>query len=250
MNLSLFTLPDGSIPRFTCTNESLEAIMAGLEPKQGDVILAIGGSGDQAFAMLESGARVVVVDFEPEQIVLIERRRDALAAGDYWAFAQRAHIGTDHQYELELRLIERDDYFKDSERLARMRANVGNLMVLPPVDIFDVIRGNAHAVSFGKLYLSSALGFLSGHEPTFPPDAMHLLSRHLSPGTRVYLAKASVFSSFCSAAHDHHQYPEDCDIDWMPKDLPVNHGLTAKARMLEHRYAFQEFSPAVYEKVA
>ncbi len=244
----LFRLPNGSIPQFTCTNESLEAILAGLEPKQGDTILAVGGSGDQAFAMLETGARVVVVDFEPDQIALIEHRREALAQGDNWTFARRAYIATDHQPEFGVRIVERDDYFKDSERLARMRANVGNLTVLPPMDIFDVIRGNGHAVSFGKLYLSSVLGYLSDHKATFPDEAMPILSRHLAPGTRVYHSTVGIFSYDCSVRHDHAQLPEDCVIDWMPKDLQVNRGLTAKARMLEHQYAFREFSPVVYEK--
>lgn len=224
--------------------------MAGLEPKEGDVILAIGGSGDQAFAILETGARVVVVDVEPDQIAFIEHRRDALARGDNWTFARRAYIATDPQPEFGVRIVERDDYFKDSERLARMRANLGNLTVLSPVDIFDVIRGNGHSVSFGKLYLSSVLGYLSNHKPTFPPEAMHLLSRHLARGTRVYLATVGVFSYDCSTRHDHKTVPEDCVIDWMPKDLLVNRGLTAKARRLEHRYAFTDFSPVVYEKVA
>jgi len=50
------------------TNESLEAIITGLEPNSEDNVLTICGSGDQAFALLEFGCQVIAIDENPQQI--------------------------------------------------------------------------------------------------------------------------------------------------------------------------------------
>lgn len=227
----LFRIPDGSEPSFTCTNESLEAIMAGLEPKEGDTILAIGGSGDQAFAMLETGARVVVVDIEPDQIAFIEWRREALAAEDYWTFARRAHIATDHQPEFGVRLVERDDYFKDSERLRRMRENVENLTVLPPADIFDVLKSG---VTCTKMYLSNIFGF----SVVVPRKQFPLIRDALPVGGLVYISdEPSVWDGQC----DH----------FLPSNMRTNRQRTVEARKFEYGLRGEKaWHPVVYKKVA
>ena len=44
------------------TNESLEAVMAGLQVSEGDRIFAVCGAGDQAFAMVEKADYVLAFD--------------------------------------------------------------------------------------------------------------------------------------------------------------------------------------------
>ena len=50
------------------TNEDLTAIVKGLDVNPADYILAVGGSGDQAFALLENAKRVLAVDAEDQQV--------------------------------------------------------------------------------------------------------------------------------------------------------------------------------------
>lgn len=94
---------------FTCTNESLPAIIAGLSPSSADRILAIGGSGDQAFALLEHGAQVAVIDHDARQIDFIRHRAAALADGDYYEFAKR-HAFFEEGTPGMLHVYERDAY--------------------------------------------------------------------------------------------------------------------------------------------
>ena len=230
MDSPFFPLPNGSAPQFTCTNESLDAIMAGLEPKKGDTILAVGGSGDQAFAMLESDARVVVVDFEPEQIAFIEHRKEALSRGDYWTFARRAHIATDAQPDFGVRLVERDDYFKDSERLQRMHENLGNLTVLPPADVFEAV--TRRAVVFSKVYLSNASTF---NGITIAVDIIASFVSALPLRTMVYFSDGGPI------------YLSGGDMVSLPSSFKLDEEHTLRARTLEQATLFY---PSVYEKVA
>ncbi len=195
--------------------------MAGLEPKEGDVILAIGGSGDQAFAMLEHGARVIAVDHAPSQIAFIDYRRDVLACGDYAAFVKRV---ADFLYL-------RDVYFNDLARLARIRDNLANLQILPPGDIFDVLRDSCF--SFSKLYLSNLL--LSG------AMGLHQRDRELSfgIGSRLLPLRGRVY--FTNG---------DIVEDFIPSTLVLNQQLTECSQRLEQGNQAQRWFPAVYEKVA
>lgn len=63
------------------TNESLWAVVAGLNVSRKDRILAICGSGDQAFALSEFADEVVAVDRSEEQIAYAQRRLEALRDG-------------------------------------------------------------------------------------------------------------------------------------------------------------------------
>jgi len=47
---------------YRTTNESLDAIVLALQPNKNDKILAVGGSGDQAFSLLEKAGEVCCVD--------------------------------------------------------------------------------------------------------------------------------------------------------------------------------------------
>lgn len=73
-------------PYYSHTNESLPAIIAGLDIHQGDKILAVGGSGDQAIAMIGAGAIVVVSECSPIQLELIKERVRLIREGRWDEF--------------------------------------------------------------------------------------------------------------------------------------------------------------------
>ncbi len=70
------------------TNESLDAIIKGMDLKSTDRVLAICGSGEQAFAVLEHAGRVRAFDRESLQTDYAKMRKQTLADGDYEKFLQ------------------------------------------------------------------------------------------------------------------------------------------------------------------
>lgn len=208
--------------------------MAGLEPKEGDVILAVGGSGDQAFAMLETGARVVVADVEQGQIAFIKHRREALARGDYAIFVHRQkHIFTDCMPAISV-YSERDAYVADGARLERIRSHLGNLLVLPPADIFEVMRSGA--VDLTKMYACNAVSYTGW--PFFSSqrfaanERLALVALRLPVGGLVYLSDGNLVE------------------DVVPPQLQLMQERTDRARQLEKSTKAQRWFPTVYEKVA
>src|SRR3989338_6857639 len=72
--------------RYSYTNEDLRGIILGLDFSPEDSVLAVAGSGDQAFAFLEFTRQVKAVDIVPEQIELMRQKAEALRIGDYDEF--------------------------------------------------------------------------------------------------------------------------------------------------------------------
>lgn len=66
------------MPDYVSTNESLEAIVKGMDIQQADKILAVCGSGDQAFALLETAAYVRAVDKDLDQVEYAQERKKLL----------------------------------------------------------------------------------------------------------------------------------------------------------------------------
>jgi len=144
---------------YTHTNESLDAIIAGLAINTGDIILAVGGSGDQAFAMLEYAKSVIVVDKNKHQIDYIAKRIELIKKGFYNRSLRIGELGTDdgmcrgtRDYEfMKFNIEKRNRYFLQKGRLDRIRENLG-FISLVNADIFSVL-GSGNQT---KLYLSSA----------------------------------------------------------------------------------------------
>ncbi len=132
------------LPRFPSLShpmEDLSVIMAGLQPCKDDNILALCGSGDQAFALLESGAEVHAVDCVHDQLQYARERVNYLRAGNVEAF--RRHDAS--------------RYFLDDRRVESIRGNLDKLH-------FHLVSDVTDAVSYGpftKIYLSSLIGFTS-----------------------------------------------------------------------------------------
>lgn len=129
---------------YTHTNESLEAIVMGLDVNSEDRILAIGGSGDQAFALLEKADSVTVVDINPAQI---------------WYVRQRAELIRRRDYEMFLALLRGEisqRYFSRGGILENLHDKIDSLDIREPCDIFEI---NTNGGRFTKIYLSNAVGY-------------------------------------------------------------------------------------------
>jgi len=165
------------------TNESLSAIIAGLDPQPEDTIVAIAGSGDQAFALLESGARVIAVDHNSKQIDFIKNRIQLLEQRDDngFLFVEQADEYID---DLKDCLASRNDYFLSQCRLDIIHSNIDNLS-LHLGDIGTLIPQLADS-GVTKVYLSNLFSHLAlkfKEEEKFT----QCLAKHLDLGTRVYL---------------------------------------------------------------
>jgi hypothetical protein len=130
------------------TNECLEAIIGCLCPNESDNVLAIGASGDQAFALAESGANVTVIDKDPAQLEYIQRRMGFLREDDYSGFFD--FVPRESVYVICRKVSM--DYF-DRERFEMVRENVNNIKICEtPVDI---TKNPSLFAGMNKIYLSN-----------------------------------------------------------------------------------------------
>jgi len=138
------------IVAYTASNESIEAVVAGLAPTDKDCVLAVAGGGDQAFGLLEKSKNVVCVDNVSHQVELVRHRADSLRRGDYNEFVfYPGYIGS----ESTARDFKRNMlYFGEPGRMERIRLNLDGL---------SVVRGDVFEMGgfFDKVYLSNSLGY-------------------------------------------------------------------------------------------
>ncbi len=122
-----------NIPQMCVTNENLGAIVLAMQPSKEDDIFCIGGCGDQAFALVENGARVYVRDKFNSQLDLIRKRRSYIRKGDYFNFLNSGYFGKEG---CNLHKVDRDKYFVKGRRLSRLRENIDSLKILESFDFF------------------------------------------------------------------------------------------------------------------
>jgi len=152
---------------FKYTNENLRAIVAGMAPTGTDSILAIAGSGDQAFALLEFAGRVVAVDRDSDQIDFMRQRVDALERRDYEKFLEAP---TKHGEEI-LQRNSKSRYFRTNRRLERIRKRLDRLEIAEG-DIFEIIKNQRG--KFNKFYFSN-LGNWVCREQLYESDGLDCL---------------------------------------------------------------------------
>ena len=96
---------------YTHTNENLDAIVEGLSICPEDKVLAVLGSGDQAFAMVERGALVHAVDLNFAQVLFAQKRINFIRDRKYDAFLNVSDdVFLNRSKSREA--IERDRYFE------------------------------------------------------------------------------------------------------------------------------------------
>ncbi|MFH1333256.1 MAG: hypothetical protein ABIH53_03405 [archaeon] len=213
---------------YSSTNESLDAVITGLEPDKTDRILAVGGSGDQTFAMIEYGAKVVCVDNDTTQISYIQERKKLLSQGEYEQF-----------YPLDYPSRNAETYFNKPGRKERIRENLNNLEIRPPEDFVEVARKEK---GFTKLYLSNILGF---HRTTseYKEDhifmaALEAMAKKLETGNTIYISN---HGWLCTTFPQYDQFIKNTSL------LEIDKDLTEKAMEYEKTTFEQKvWNPAVY----
>ncbi len=169
---------------FTCpfyfrTNESLDAIVEGLDLKSDDSVLAIAGSGDQAFAILEYVKRVEVIDSKPNQIDFVKYRMNALKRKHYDLFL-KDHGALKDRYQEK-----REKYFLEKGRLNRIRQNLDKLFISTNSNIFS----NNFESLFSKIYLSNALDYQDFKDRY---SGLNYVLYNLTPKGLIYVANSHI----------------------------------------------------------
>ena len=254
---------------YSCTNENLKGVVLGLALSSEDYVLAVAGSGDQAFAFLEFARQVKAVDIVPEQIELMRKRAEALRIGDYDKFLRVEGTGYAdgwiyQEYNDELRKIDelkRRSYFvrDDSKRLERIRANLDNLIIAKPANILEIAQTES---GFSKIYLSNVLGFGNDRSDVRATQILEKIARNLPINGLIYVANHDILSDtksmlFLYMEEDNKRsfkdlysiLDKDKDLledSFLPPELELelDMELSRKARSYEGIW-----KPAVYRKV-
>src|SRR3989338_3571317 len=204
--------------KYSYTNESLDAIVTGLDVQHQDVILAVAGSGDQPLALLEKAAKVIAVDTNVMQLELLRKRTELLRGGSYWRFLRPKEKGIsdgvffsgfDGSFPSKKT---RRRYFSEKNRIRTIAGKVDSLEILEPM---EVARAVEKGVDFTKVYLSNSMK----ETRSFPlPDSlMCILSQRLPFDGLVYMSNAGMYGFF----------QESC---FLPPNIVLDRELTQIAR--------------------
>lgn len=232
---------------FPYTNETLDAIIAGLDVKQGDNILAVLGSGDQAFAMIAEGAKVVGIDTSELQIKYAKQRIEYLKQGNTDGFLK--YPQKEEMDEEDAENCKR--YFNSEGRIGRILENLENL---------SIINGNALDKKlplncFNKLYLSNVIewhirAFLVefGCKNLFNMHQGHVitlnqLGKRANPGCLIYITDSHrIVSDKTIIEYGYGDQLGEREV----LDLEKDEELSAKAARLER--SENRWRPAVYRR--
>ncbi len=208
------------------TNENLEAIVAGLDVHPDDIVLAVCGSGDQSFALLEKAGKVLSVDNYYAQLEYAKNRAELLHSGNYKAF-----LSVKHEDETcKGSLARRNSYFSQKGRLKRIRDSLGNLHFILG-DVFDAAMNGQN--EFSNVYLSNV--FAHGYESVEPYyRLLNQIAHNLPQGGLIYISNQKGIESQAKYEYVALTYPDELQIDTR---------LTELARSLERCW-----TPIVYRR--
>ncbi len=213
-------LSSARVPIFPISNESIEAVVVGLNPGSNDSVLTVAGSGDQAFALLEKAGNVVIADISEAQLELVRKRKDALEAGDYETF----FMPTGSDYEL-FNAYPRIRYFDRMSRLDRIQERLSKLEICGSVSLEDL----AESRSFDMIYASNAISEFYCANPLEVHFAM--LLRGLKIGGLLYVSNGAEIHNLVKDIHR--------------LGLELESSMTKKAQALEDLW-----TPNVYRKTS
>ncbi len=183
------------------TNEDLKAITSGLNVGPQDSILAIGGSGDQALALLEFADKVKVVDYNQEQVNHIKGRVEMLQARDYESFLAppkleehpEIFVGQHMRQEIKTYFERTARYFRQGLRLDIIRERLSHLSISEPQNILNL----EDQELFTKIYLSNILDYFVFSESYGKNGAaLDNLMKCLTPSGLVYITNHNILRSF------------------------------------------------------
>ena len=196
------------------TNETIEAIVAGLDSKPTDTIRSICSDGEVPLALLEYVDRVIAFDKDTEALDEARLSIDLISRGQYDKFLEDVPLYTFNQ-----------EYFSIEGRLDRIRAKLGNLEIIEG-DIFERESDPAN-----KIYLSNALTFFGAVNGSVT-DSLRKIIRFLPPGGLLYVSDGRKMRL------------EELGYRGMPEGLEVCPDLTEAAKRVE-----QFWDPKVFRRV-
>lgn len=209
--------------------------MAGLDIRKADRVLAICGSGDQSFAILEKARKVVAFDWNETQLLYARWRANSLRLRRFEQFLQ---VRQEDPFSSITALDLRNRYFRQSEVLSGIRLNLANISYLNR-DLIEVSH-ELNPDEFSKIYLSNTVCPNYSY-PAFRKYGEFLgrLSGGLQKGGLIYLSN---YDDIVKAA-TRSELNVAC-----PSSLEVCKPLTSLARQKE-REARSHWVPIVYRKV-
>lgn len=218
---------------YIATNESLRAVTLGLPVIADDLVVAIGGSGDQAFALLEGGCHVKVVDISDLQIGFIRSRARALQDGNYKHFFEAGIMLADNQMLKDAK--RRKAYLTaDEGRLERIRTNLSNLEICDPLDAFGDVNGFYKGAT--RVYLSNA--HIYARVRNHDDIALGRVLGKIDEGALVYISGSFIYRG-------HGIFKEDLEMG----QVVVEPNLTKRARE-EEEIDRSHWTPTVLRRVS
>jgi hypothetical protein len=187
------------------TNESIEAIMAGMNPQSGDVILTVASSAELPLAFVEYASLVVAVDLSKESLAWTHKGLRYVRESKFPNFRDmRMYWGN-------------KAYFSQPGRLARIQSRMHRLQI----EEDDVFRVAQEVPGFNKIYLSNCLTHAKGEGTGGSTAVLERLAKSLPNKTSVYVS-------------DGHQIYHDSG-GWMgwPKGIDLDKESTERAKRLE-----------------
>jgi hypothetical protein len=168
------------------TNEGLRGIVIGMNIQPRDRILAVGGSGDQSFAMLEyvPEGRVITTDLLKNQVEFILHQAKTINQGGRQSYLNfmyaRGLIPSDVEFFEEFDAL----YFSE-RRLEAIRQNINNLRLVQG----DVVKvAEAKKGKFNKIYLSNSL-FYNGESDALAEKQLRRAAAVVPRGGLIYHAE-------------------------------------------------------------
>lgn len=227
--------------RFSHATEILESIITGLEPCKDDNIIAVCGSGDAAFALLEYADKVTAVDISKNQIRFARTLKQILKSGDTDQFIRRGlpeeqtypeMIGTFVSHTSTSKVSR---YFREPGRLEKIRAKLDNLSFTYVTDFIDALPTDKYGNTFNKAYLSNIMSYYASStahnskaRTTRPYDYITSIIEQLKPADRIYIA------NYCEGFNE--KFPE-CSIRNLPKNLMIDQRLSKAAEEKEFLFS-------------
>jgi hypothetical protein len=136
-------------PNYKCTNESIEAILLGMDVKPEDNILCIMGSGQQGLAMAGEGANVTLIERSKSQADYFSRLFSFLSDEK-----NQNELCRDILVEISRAYKSPKSYFSDLKKIADIRKNLFRINNPGQTDMFEAKKGIS---GYNKVYLSNAL---------------------------------------------------------------------------------------------
>ena len=247
--------------KFTFCNESLPSIITGLDPQKEDVILVIGGSGDQALALLEFGCKVYVIDRNSSQVNYIKNVVENIRVKNFdFLFnienKDPTSIFIENRTGINL-FKERNLYFNNLARINTIASNINNLVIIEPAQsIFDFLKHNyssSNQIKFTKIYLSNIFTTMSNYKMDGSKgdydfedftNSLNLIGLNLLKGGLVYFADGDLIRKRLKLSKFNSLFAKK--FTFRDTALKVNTVRTKEARKVQ---LLEDRVPLVLEKI-